>query len=68
MKVSTRVDGVELVALRRVERKNYRGAGMHVAKGGDLRMATQEAVASLEKLHGRQIGFVYGQVPPGGQS
>lgn len=68
MKVSTQVDGLEVVAFRRVERRNYYGRSVTVRKGEDLRKATAEAVATLEWRHGRQIGFVYGQVPPGEQS
>lgn len=68
MKVSTRVDGKEVVAFRRIERRNYYGDAVMVRKGEDLRAATAAAVASLEKRHGRQIGIVYGQVTPGGQS
>jgi len=67
VKVSTRVDGATVTAVRRVERKNYLGAPFTGLGKEGVREAVSFAVASLDARHGRQIGMRWAQVTPGGE-
>lgn len=70
MKVLLKVDRKHgdgwVMALRRVEKRNYTGQSQAYTSKSSVRTAVSKAVESLEDTHGRQIGFRHMLVPLGG--